>query len=138
MDISDTVADALTRIRNANEIKKEAVDIPHSNFKESIVEVLQEEGYIRDYRVYEKQNHPDKEPHRVLRVYLKYTERGERILQGLERFSKPGRRRYAGAEEIPRVMDGLGVMILSTSKGVMSDRKARKLGLGGELLFKVW
>lgn len=138
MNISDTVADTLARIRNGNEIKKEAIDVPHSNLNENMLDVLREEGYIRDYRVYEKQVNPNREPHRVLRVYLKYTERGERIIQGLERVSKPGRRKYAGADDIPRVLDGLGIMIVSTSHGVMSDRKAREEGVGGELLAKVW
>ncbi len=138
MEISDPVSDAITRIRNANEIKKEATDIPFSNLKENLADVLKEEGYIQDYRVYEKQVNPNRNPHKVLRVYLKYTDRGERVIKNMERVSKPGRRKYAGADEIPRVLDGLGIMVVSTSKGVMSDRECRKLQLGGELLCKVW
>jgi len=138
MQISDAVSDALNRIRNANEINEEATDIPYSNVKEGLVDVLKEEGYIEDYRIYEKQVRPNKEPHKVIRVYLKYTERGESVIKNMERVSKPGRRMYSGVDDLPDVLNGLGVMIVSTPKGVMSDRECRKLRLGGELLCKVW
>ncbi len=138
MNIDDPIADAITRIRNANEINKEATDIPHSNVKEGVVDVLKEEGYITDYRIYEKQVRPGKEPHKVIRVFLKYTDRGESIIKNIERVSKPGRREYSGVDDLPDVLDGLGVMVVSTPKGVMSDRECRKLQLGGELLCKVW
>lgn len=138
MNISDPIADMLVRLKNANEVRDETVDIPHSKMKESIAEVLEDEGFIEDYRVYEKQFRPNKEPQKVLRVYMKYTPKGEKVLRNLERVSKPGRRVYSGVDEFPRVLDGLGVLVVSTSKGVMSDREAKKLRLGGELLCKVW
>lgn len=138
MNISDTIADMLVRIENANDVRKETVDIPHSNMKEGIAGVLDEEGFIEDYRVYEKQFRPNKNPQKVIRIYMKYTEKGGKVLRNLERISTPGRREYAGVDEFPNVLDGLGVLIVSTSKGIMSDREAEKLNLGGELLCKVW
>ncbi|MBQ7975126.1 MAG: 30S ribosomal protein S8 [Clostridia bacterium] len=131
MQITDPIADLLTRIRNANSAKHETVEIPASNMKKAIVEILLEEGYIKNYQVIEdgKQG--------IIRVTLKYAQ-GEKVLTGLKRVSKPGLRIYAGAEELPRVLKGLGIAIISTSKGVMTDKKARKENIGGEVLAFVW
>ena len=131
MQITDPIADLLTRIRNANSAKHETVEIPASNLKKAIVEILLEEGYIKNYQVIEdgKQG--------IIRVTLKYAQ-GEKVLTGLKRVSKPGLRIYAGAEELPRVLKGLGIAIISTSKGVMTDKKARKENIGGEVLAFVW
>ncbi len=131
MQITDPIADLLTRIRNANSAKHETVEIPASNMKKAIVEILLEEGYIKNYQVIEdgKQG--------IIRVTLKYA-KGEKVLTGLKRVSKPGLRIYAGAEELPRVLKGLGIAIISTSKGVMTDKKARKENIGGEVLAFVW
>ena len=131
MQITDTIADLLTRIRNANAAKHDSVEIPASNMKKAIVEILLEEGYIKNYQVIEdgKQG--------IIRVTLKYAQ-GEKVLTGLKRVSKPGLRIYAGAEELPKVLKGLGIAIISTSKGVMTDKKARKENIGGEVLAFVW
>lgn len=131
MQISDVIADMLTRIRNANNAKHETVDIPASNMKKSIAQILVDEGYIASYQVIEdgKQG--------VIRVTLKYNGK-EKVLKGLKRVSKPGLRIYASCEEMPRVMNGLGVAIVSTSKGIMTDRQARKENVGGEVLAFVW
>ncbi len=132
MQITDPIADLLTRIRNANTQKHETVDCPSSKMKESIVEILANEGYIKGYQVIEdgKQN--------VIRMTLKYSPSGERVISGLKRVSKPGLRYYASAEEMPRVLKGLGTAIVSTSKGVMTDKEARKEHIGGEVLCFVW
>lgn len=132
MQISDVIADLLTRIRNANNAKHETVDIPASNMKKSIVEILLNEGYIKGYQLIEdgKQG--------IIRVTLKYGQGKSKVIRGLRRVSKPGLRIYANAEELPRVMNGLGVAIISTSKGIMTDKQARKANVGGEVLAFVW
>ena len=132
MQITDPIADMLTRIRNANSAKHETVDIPASNMKKSIAEILNNEGYIKSYQIIEdgKQD--------VIRIVLKYGSNKEKVISGLKRVSKPGLRIYAGAEELPRVLKGLGIAIVSTSKGVMTDKEARKLNIGGEVLAFVW
>jgi len=131
MQISDVIADMLTRIRNANDAKHDTVDIPASNMKKSIAQILLDEGYIAGFQVIEdgKQG--------VIRVTLKYNGK-EKVLKGLKRVSKPGLRIYASCEEMPRVMNGLGVAIVSTSKGIMTDKQARKENVGGEVLAFVW
>ena len=132
MQITDPIADMLTRIRNANSAKHETVDVPASNMKKAIAEILNNEGYIKSYQIIEdgKQG--------VIRIALKYGNNKEKVISGLKRVSKPGLRIYAGAEELPRVLKGLGIAIISTSKGVMTDKEARKLNIGGEVLAFVW
>lgn len=132
MQITDPIADLLTRIRNANSAKHETVDVPASNMKKAIVEILADEGYIKSYQVIEdgKQG--------VIRITLKYGAKNEKVISGLKRVSKPGLRFYAGADELPRVLKGLGIAIVSTSKGIMTDKKARKEHIGGEVLAFVW
>ena len=132
MQISDVIADMLTRIRNANDAKHETVDIPASNFKKSIAEILLEEGYIKSYQIVEdgKQG--------IIRVTLKYTAGKQKVIHGLRRVSKPGLRIYTNCEDMPKVMNGLGIAIVSTSKGVMTDKKARQANVGGEVLAFVW
>ncbi len=129
---SDPVADALTRIRNANAAGHEKVDIPSSGLKVEIARILKEEGFIKGYKVIEDKKQG------ILRVYLKYGPGNERVLRGISRTSRPGLRVYARARKIPRVLSGMGVAILSTSKGVMTDRAARRQAVGGEVLFYVW
>ena len=132
MQITDPIADLLTRIRNANTSRHETVDCPASKLKAAIVEILAEEGYIKSYQIIEdgKQG--------VIRITLKYAPNGEKVISGLKRVSKPGLRYYASAEEMPRVLKGLGTAIVSTSKGVMTDKAARKEHIGGEVLCFVW
>ena len=132
MQITDPIADLLTRIRNANSAKHESVDVPASNMKKAIVEILNNEGYIKDYQVIEdgKQG--------VIRITLKYGANNEKALSGLKRVSKPGLRIYAGVDEMPRVLKGLGIAIVSTSKGIMTDKQARAEHIGGEVLAFVW
>ena len=132
MQITDPIADMLTRIRNANTAKHETVDVPASNMKKAIAEILNEEGYIKGYQVIEdgKQG--------VIRITLKYGQNKEKVISGLKRVSKPGLRIYAGAEELPRVLKGLGIAIVSTSKGIMTDKNARANQVGGEVLAFVW
>jgi small subunit ribosomal protein S8 len=132
MQITDPIADMLTRIRNANSAKHDSVDIPASNMKKAIAQILLDEGYIKKYDVVEdgKQG--------MIHVELKYGPGKTKIIQGLRRVSKPGLRIYAGKEDMPRVMRGLGIAIVSTSKGVMTDKKARKENVGGEVLAFVW
>jgi small subunit ribosomal protein S8 len=132
MQITDPIADMLTRIRNANSAKHETVDVPASNMKKAIAEILNEEGYIKNYQVIED----DKQG--VIRIALKYGPNKEKVISGLKRVSKPGLRIYAGAEELPRVLKGLGIAIISTSKGIMTDKKARKENIGGEVLAFIW
>jgi len=131
MTLSDPIADLLTRIRNAFKAKKRIVEVPSSNLKKEIVEILKNHHFIRDYEVIEdnKQN--------ILKIYLKYINDLPSI-SGLERISAPGLRIYAGKNELPRVKNGLGILIVSTSKGIMTDKKARQLGIGGELICKIW
>lgn len=132
MQITDPIADMLTRIRNANTAKHETVDVPASNMKKAIAEILNEEGYIAGYQLIEdgKQG--------VIRIALKYGPNKEKVISGLKRVSKPGLRIYAGAEELPRVLKGLGIAIVSTSKGIMTDKAARKQNIGGEVLAFIW
>ncbi len=132
MQITDTIADLLTRIRNASSAKHDSVEIPASNMKKAICQILVDEGYVKNYTVTEdgKQG--------VIKVTLKYGEGKTPVIQGLRRVSKPGLRIYSSASELPRVMKGLGVAIISTSRGVMTDREARKQNLGGEVLAFIW
>lgn len=131
MFLTDPIADMLTRIRNANAVMHEKVDIPHSNLKEKIAEILKEEGYIANYKVVADGNKKN------IRVYLKY-EGKERVIKGIKRISKPGRRVYASVEDMPRVLSGLGIAIVSTSRGIVTDRVARRDNVGGEILAFVW
>ena len=132
MQISDVIADMLTRIRNANDAKHETVDVPASNLKKSIAQILLEEGFIKNYQIVEdgKQG--------IIRVTLKYAAGKQKVIHGLRRVSKPGLRIYSNCEEMPKVMNGLGIAIVSTSKGVMTDKKARQANVGGEILAFVW
>ena len=132
MVMTDSIADLLTRIRNANQVKHEYVEVPASKIKYEILRVMKEEGYIRDVEYIEDNKQG------ILRVALKYTENKERVIRGLQRISKPGLRVYAKANELPKVLNGLGIAIISTSNGVMTDREARKLNCGGEVLAYVW
>ena len=132
MQITDVVADMLTRIRNANSAKHETVEIPASNLKKAIAQILLDEGYIKAYDIIEdgKQG--------AIKVTLKYGENKQRIIQGLRRVSKPGLRIYAASQDLPKVKNGLGIAIISTSKGIMTDKAARKQNIGGEVLAFVW
>ena len=132
MHITDPVADMLTRIRNAGSARHETVDIPNSKMKKAIAEILLEEGYIKSFQLI------DDGTQGVIRVTLKYLPGKEKAIQGLRRVSKPGLRVYAGADELPRVLKGLGIAIISTSKGVMTDKAARANHVGGEVLAFVW
>ncbi len=133
MALSDPIADMLTRIRNANTAKHDTVDVPASRMKLAIAEILLEEGYIKKFDVI------DEGSFKTIRIALKYgVDRNDRIISGLKRISKPGLRVYAGKEELPRVLGGLGIAILSTNKGVITDKKARELQVGGEVLAFVW
>ena len=132
MHITDPVADMLTRIRNANSAKHDTVDIPNSKMKKAIAEILLEEGYIKNFQIIEDGTQG------VIRVTLKYGAGKEKVITGLRRISKPGLRIYAGADELPRVLKGLGIAIVSTSKGVMTDKKARAAHFGVEVLAFVW
>ena len=133
MQITDPIADMLTRIRNANNAKHDTVDVPASNMKKSIAQILLDEGYIKNFQIVTDGTQG------VIRITLKYLQPGkEKALTGLRRVSKPGLRVYAGADELPRVLRGLGIAIVSTSKGVMTDKKAREAHVGGEVLAFVW
>lgn len=132
MQITDPIADMLTRIRNANSAKHETVDVPVSNMKKAIAEILLEEGYIKSYEII------DDGKQGMIHITLKYGANKEKVISGLKRVSKPGLRVYAGREELPKVLKGLGIAIVSTSKGVMTDKKARAERVGGEVLAFVW
>ena len=132
MQITDPIADMLTRIRNAGSARHETVDIPNSKMKKAIAEILLEEGYIKSFQLI------DDGTQGVIRITLKYLTGKEKAIQGLRRVSKPGLRVYAGADELPRVLKGLGIAIISTSKGVMTDKAARANHVGGEVLAFVW
>ncbi len=133
MQITDPIADMLTRIRNANNAKHDTVDVPASNMKKAIAQILLDEGYIKNFQTINDGTQG------VIRITLKYVQPGkEKVITGLRRVSKPGLRVYAGAEELPRVLRGLGIAIVSTSKGVMTDKKARAAHVGGEVLAFVW
>ena len=132
MVLTDPIADFLTRIRNANMAKHDSVEIPASNIKKSLSEILKQEGFIRDYEVTEdgKQG--------VIKVLLKYGPNGERVISGLKRISKPGLRNYVSADNLPKVLNGLGIAIVSTSAGILTDKEAREKNVGGEVIAYVW
>ncbi len=132
MQITDTIADMLTRIRNANSAKHPTVDVPASNMKKQIAQILVDEGYIKKFAVI------DDDKQGIIRITLKYTENKSQVITGLRRVSKPGLRIYSNSKDMPKVMKGLGIAIVSTSKGVMTDREARKNNVGGEVLAFVW
>ena len=132
MSMTDTIGDMLTRIRNAGKARFDKVDIPASRMKISLARIFKDEGFIKNYKVI-KDNKQG-----ILRVYLKYDDQSQPMIHRIERVSKPSRRVYASCEELPKVQGGLGVAVISTSQGVMSDRQARKLGVGGEVLCQVW
>ncbi len=132
MNTTDPIADMLTRIRNANSQKHKTVDIPSSNVKKAIADILFKEGYIASYEEINDNSQG------VIRITLKYNERGSRVIEGLRRISKPGLRVYASKDELPQVLNGLGIALISTSKGIKTDKEARAEGLGGEVLAYVW
>jgi len=132
MHVTDTIADMLTRIRNANSAKHDSVDVPASNMKKSIAQILVDEGYVKSFSVV------DDGKQGIIRIQLKYGANKTQVIQGLRRVSKPGLRIYTNVEDMPQVMRGLGIAILSTSKGVMTDKQARKENIGGEVLAFVW
>ena len=132
MNITDPIADMLTRIRNANSSKFKTVDIPSSNMKKSIADILFKEGFIKSYEEIADENQG------TIRIVLKYDEKGKKVISGLRRISKPGLRIYASKEELPKVLNGLGIALISTSKGIMTDKQARENGIGGEVLAYIW
>lgn len=132
MTMTDPIADMLTRIRNANMVSHQSVEIPGSKMKIAIAEILKQEGFIREFE-YKKDNKQG-----MIRVYLKYGPNREKVITGLKRISKPGLRVYAGKDELPKVLGGLGIAILSTSQGIISDKTARRSGVGGEVLCYIW
>ncbi|MGI6754675.1 MAG: 30S ribosomal protein S8 [Atopobiaceae bacterium] len=132
MKVTDPIADMLTRIRNGNTVNKDQVSMPSSKVLVEVARVITEEGYLESYSV------EDTEPQKTLHITLKYGPKHAKIIRGIKRVSKPGLRVYAKAEDLPRVLDGLGTAVISTSKGMMCDRDARKLGIGGEVICYVW
>ena len=132
MHITDPIADMLTRIRNANSARHDTVDVPASNMKKSIAQILLDEGYIKSFKVI------DDKKQGIIRVNLKYTDTRAQVITGLRRVSKPGLRIYSNCKDMPKVMKGLGIAIVSTSKGIMTDKKARELNVGGEVLAFIW
>lgn len=132
MNTTDPIADMLTRIRNANSSKFKTVDIPSSNMKKSIADILFKEGFIKSYEEIADENQG------TIRIVLKYDEKGKKVISGLRRISKPGLRIYASKEELPKVLNGLGIALISTSKGIMTDKQARENGIGGEVLAYIW
>ena len=132
MNTTDPIADMLTRIRNANSAKHKTVDVPNSKMKTAIAEILFKEGYIKSFELI------NDETQGIIRITLKYDEKGARVIDGIKRISKPGLRVYAGKEELPRVLNGLGTAIISTSKGLKTDKEAREAGIGGEVLAYIW
>ena len=132
MNITDPIADMLTRIRNASTSKFKTVDIPASKMKKSIAQILLDEGYIKAFEEIEN------ETQGIIRITLKYDEKGKKVIAGLKRISKPGLRIYAAKDELPKVLNGLGIAIISTSQGLMTDREARAKGIGGEVLAYIW
>ncbi|WXR60482.1 30S ribosomal protein S8 [Peptostreptococcaceae bacterium AGR-M142] len=132
MTMTDPIADMLTRVRNANSVKHESLEVPASNIKKEIARILLEEGFIKGYDVIEdgKQG--------IIKIQLKYGRNGEKVISGIKRISKPGMRVYAGKEDVPKVLNGLGISIVSTSKGIITDREARKQNVGGEVICYVW
>ena len=132
MNITDPIADMLTRIRNANSAKHKTVDVPASKMKTAIAEILFKEGYIKAFEIINNENQG------IIRITLKYEEKGTRVIDGIKRISKPGLRVYANKEELPKVLNGLGTAIISTSKGLKTDKEAREAGVGGEVLAYIW
>ena len=132
MNTTDPIADMLTRIRNANSAKHKTVDVPASKMKTAIAEILFKEGYIKSFELISNENQG------IIRITLKYDEKGTRVIDGIKRISKPGLRVYANREELPKVLNGLGIAIISTSKGLKTDKEARELGVGGEVLAYIW
>ncbi len=132
MNTTDPIADMLTRIRNANSSKHKTVDIPASNMKKAIAKILFEEGYIKSFEEI------NDDVQGVIRITLKYNEKGARVIDGIKRISKPGLRVYASKDELPQVLNGLGIALISTSRGILTDKEARKEGLGGEVLAYIW
>lgn len=134
MSMTDPVSDMLTRIRNAQLVRHDRTDIPASKLKVEVARILRDEGYIRAYKVIEDEG----DPQRKIRIYLKYSDAGEPVIHGLRRVSSPGRRVYRGADQLPRVRNGLGVAIVSTNRGILTDAQARQERTGGEVLCEVW
>ena len=132
MNTTDPIADMLTRIRNANSSKHKTVDVPASKMKTAIAEILFKEGYIKAFELIKNENQG------IVRITLKYDEKGTRVIDGIKRISRPGLRVYAGKEELPKVLNGLGIAIISTSKGLKTDKEARAAGMGGEVLAYIW
>ncbi|MGP4077544.1 30S ribosomal protein S8 [Halobacillus sp. K22] len=132
MTMTDPIADMLTRIRNANMVRHEKLELPASNLKKEIADILKREGFVRDYEYVEDSKQG------VLRIFLKYGQSNERVISGVKRISKPGLRVYAKADELPKVLNGLGVAVVSTSKGVLTDKEAREQAIGGEVLAYIW
>ena len=132
MNTTDPIADMLTRIRNANSSKHKTVDVPASKMKVAIAEILFKEGYIKAFEEIKNENQG------IIRITLKYDEKGTGVIDGIKRISKPGLRVYAGKEDLPKVLNGLGIAIISTSKGLKTDKEAREAGIGGEVLAYVW
>jgi len=130
--MTDPIADMLTRIRNANVVRHSTVNVPASNMKRSIAHILKQEGFIKDYELIQDQKQG------IIRIHLKFGHNNQRIITGLKRISKPGLRVYANKDELPKVLGGLGIAIISTSRGVMSDREARRSGYGGEVICYIW
>ena len=130
--VTDTIADMLTRIRNANQMRYEEVNVPASNVKKEIARILKEEGFINDYKIV------DNDAQGSIQITLKYTDKKERVINGLKRISKPGLRVYVQKNEVPKVLNGLGIAIISTSKGIMTDIEARKENIGGEVIAYIW
>ena len=133
MITTDPIADMLTRIRNASSSKHKTVDVPSSNVKLAIAKILFEEGYIKSFEEIKEENNQG-----IIRITLKYTEKGKKVIDGLKRISKPGLRVYASKDELPQVLNGLGIALISTSKGIKTDKEARNEGLGGEVIAYVW
>jgi small subunit ribosomal protein S8 len=137
--MNDPISDMLTRIRNAVSAKHTRVDLPASKLKAEIARILQDEGYIQGFRLVEEASAKEgRQPRQLIRIFLKYGPHGEKVISGIERISRPGRRVYLGREDVPTVLGGLGTSILTTSRGVMTGRAARKAGVGGEVLCNVW
>lgn len=132
MNITDPIADMLTRIRNASTSKHKTVDVPASNMKRAIAEILFKEGYIKAFEEISNDNQG------IIRITIKYDEKGNKVIAGLKRISKPGLRVYAAKDELPRVLNGLGIALISTSKGIMTDKEAKQVGMGGEVLAYIW
>ena len=132
MNTTDPIADMLTRIRNANSAKHKTVDVPASKMKTAIAEILFKEGYIKSFELISNENQG------IIRITLKYDEKGTRVIDGIKRISKPGLRVYANKEELPKVLNGLGIAIISTSQGLKTDKEAREAGMGGEVLAYIW